>query len=95
MSLVEAVKKWESHQEQQNVVDCIKEVLKEDPPKKSFVERLSKSHSFAIMLINRAIIVLEPLDQIRSTVRMIFLSYNQYIENNEPNDEMCQVLQYI
>ena len=95
VSLVEAIKKLESHQEQQNVVDCIKEVLKEDPPKKSFLERLSKSRSFAIMFIDRAISVLEPLDHIRSTVCMIFLSYNQYIENSEPNVEIRQVLQYI
>ena len=70
-SLVEAVKKWDTCQEHQNVVDCIKEVLKEDPPKKSFAERLSRSGSFDIMFINRAISVLEPL------------SYNQYIENSE------------
>ena len=50
--LTESVKKWASHQEQQDVINSIQEVLGEDPPKRPFVKRLVKSLSFAVMFIS-------------------------------------------
>ena len=79
--LTESVKKWVSHQEQQDVINSIQEVLGKDPPKRLFVKRLVKSLSFAVMFINRARSVLEPDNQIRSAVRWLFSSY--YHNNRE------------
>ena len=85
-SVVEAVKNWKSHKEQQNVIDCLREVLREDPPKMPFAERLKESRSFAIMFIHRAMSILEPDERIRSTFHRIFSSYMQYKEKSEADD---------
>ena len=93
--LTESVKKWASHQEQQDVVNSIQEVLGEDPPKRPFVKSLVKSLSFAVMFIDRARSVLEPDNQIRSAVCWLFSSYYHNIESREENDPICQLLKYI
>ena len=93
--LTESVKKWASHQEQQDVINSIQEVLGEDPPKRPFVKRLIKSLSFAVMFIDRARSVLEPDNQIRSAVRWLFSSYYHNIESREENDPIRQLLKYI
>ena len=93
--LTESVKKWASHQEQQDVINSIQEVLGEDPPKRPFVKRLVKSLSFAVMFIDRARSVLEPDNQIRSAVCWLFSSYYHNIESREENDPIRQLLKYI
>ena len=93
--LTESVKKWGSHQEQQDVINSIQEVLREDPPKRPFVKRLVKSLSFAVMFIDRARSVLEPDNQIRSAVHWLFSSYYHNIESREENDPIRQLLKYI
>ena len=93
--LTESVKKWASHQEQQDVINSIQEVLGKDPPKRPFVKRLVKSLSFAVMFIDRARSVLEPDNQIRSAVHRLFSSYYHNIESREEIDPIRQLLKYI
>ena len=88
--LTESVKKCMSHQEQQDVINSIQEVLREDPPKRPFVKRLFKSLSFAVMFIDRARSVLEPDNQIHSAVHWHFSSYYHNIESREENDPIRQ-----
>ena len=90
--LTESVKKFVSHQEQQDVINSIQEVLGQDPPKMPFVKRLVKSLSFAVMFIDRARSVLQPDNQIRSAVCWLFSSYYHNIESREENDPICQLL---
>ena len=90
--LTEAVKKWEGHNEQQNVLDSIVEVLGRAPPNRSAVKRLEESLAFALTFVGRARRIMEPEERIRKACELLFLSHSEYLRTRR---DKCPIRQMV